>query len=190
MSAVGPYRSRLHGDWPAASSTRVMIGTLVRHDIVGFTRLSERLAAQGRGGAEEITIAINGVFSRMIAAVLEHGGDVVSFGGDALLVLFEGDQHEERACRSAAAIQATVRRHAPIRLSSGAVRLRVCSGVETGEFIVVRVGAADRWELLFVAPDATSVVRLEMRAAPGQVAVGAKTAAAVPARWTHSTFEG
>ena len=43
-------------------------------DISGFTALSERLARQGRIGAEELTEVLNHVFSRMLGVAYGKGG--------------------------------------------------------------------------------------------------------------------
>jgi class 3 adenylate cyclase len=63
-------------------------GTLAFFDISGFTKLTERLAALRRSGAEHINDVLNTVLRGLIAAVFRHDGDVLEFGGDAMVVLF------------------------------------------------------------------------------------------------------
>src|SRR3954469_7920388 len=76
---------------------RAVDGTCVFVDVSGFTRLSERLARRGgREGAEQLADAIGRCFERLLAAAYDKGGGLVKFGGDALLLLFEGDAHAER----------------------------------------------------------------------------------------------
>ena len=84
---------------------RELDATLVSVDLSGFTALSERLAAKGRAGSEELILVISGVFEGLIGITLRHGGDVLKFRGDALLLLFEGDGHAERACRASVDMQ-------------------------------------------------------------------------------------
>jgi class 3 adenylate cyclase len=57
-------------------------------DISGFTALTERLAARGPAGAEDLTELLNLYFGQMIDLIGEHGGDVVKFAGDALVALW------------------------------------------------------------------------------------------------------
>src|SRR5262245_45985526 len=57
-------------------------------DISGFTALTERLAARGPSGAEELTGLLNGYFGSLIDFISTAGGDVVKFAGDALLALW------------------------------------------------------------------------------------------------------
>src|SRR5690606_18218880 len=72
-------------------------GSMLSADISGFTALSERLAGKGKAGAEEITELVNRCFTALIEAAHEYDGEVIKFGGDALLVLFRGDAHATRA---------------------------------------------------------------------------------------------
>ncbi len=60
-------------------------------DISGFTALTERLAQTGPGGVEELTELLNGCFGELVQLVVDHGGDVVKFAGDALLALWPAD---------------------------------------------------------------------------------------------------
>jgi class 3 adenylate cyclase len=61
-------------------------------DISGFTALTERLARTGPGGLEELTELLNGCFGQLVQLVVDHGGDVVKFAGDALLALWPADE--------------------------------------------------------------------------------------------------
>jgi class 3 adenylate cyclase len=92
-SALAPYLPRLVRGWSLeheAPRARSLDGSLVSVDISGFTALSERLAEQGRKGAEELVRTISGIFASLIEAAERHGGDVLKFRGDALLLLFVG----------------------------------------------------------------------------------------------------
>jgi class 3 adenylate cyclase len=79
-------------------------GTVVFVDISGFTRLSERLARRGREGAEHLVDTIGSCFSELLTAAYINGGSLLKFGGDALLIWFDGDEHPLRACASAIAM--------------------------------------------------------------------------------------
>ena len=61
-------------------------------DISGFTALTERLARTGPAGVEELTELLNDCFGRLVKLVVDHGGDVVKFAGDALLALWPADE--------------------------------------------------------------------------------------------------
>ena len=58
-------------------------------DISGFTKLNERFSTQPNG-AEQVTSHINAYFTTLLDIVDKHGGDVVKFAGDALIIFFGG----------------------------------------------------------------------------------------------------
>ena len=127
-----PYLPRLVRDWAArtpAETWRELDGSLVSVDLSGFTALAERLQARGRAGAEELVLAISGVFEGLIGIANRRGGDVLKFRGDALLILFSGDAHAERACRAASEMQWFIERTGETMSSVGEVRLRMSTGI-------------------------------------------------------------
>ena len=72
---------------------RQVDGTLCFADISGFTALAERLAQRGRVGGEELVETLSRVFSQMLDVVELRGGSLLKFGGDALLLFFQGPDH-------------------------------------------------------------------------------------------------
>ncbi len=179
-----PYVPRLVVDWlrndPDARYRRVH-GSLVFVDISGFTKLAERLARKGKVGAEELSDTLDGTFTELLSVAYDYGAGVVKWGGDAVLLLFEGDAHEARACRGAVEMQRMLRRVGRIRTGSGTVVLRMSVGVNTGAFDFFLVGESHR-ELLIAGRAATETTLLEAVADAGEVVVGPATAAALPAR--------
>src|SRR4051812_749766 len=105
VAELVPYAPRLAREWPASTVAQELEGSLVSVDLSGFTALSERLAAKGRAGAEELVFLISAVFDGLIGAAAERGGDVLKFRGDALLIFFDGPGHERRACVAAGEMQ-------------------------------------------------------------------------------------
>src|SRR5690349_9594458 len=57
-------------------------------DISGFTALTERLAEKGAVGVEKLAHILNDYFGQLIDGVYEAGGDVVKFGGDAVIAVW------------------------------------------------------------------------------------------------------
>ena len=92
-SRLQPYIPRLTLEWLATEPDRIhrtVEGTLVVADISGFTALSEKLAKLGQIGAEEMASAITTCFSDLLTVAYDEGGGLIKFGGDALLILFDG----------------------------------------------------------------------------------------------------
>jgi len=156
-------------------------GTIVFVDISGFTKLSERLSRSGREGAEHIVGTINACFSALLTEAYANGGSLLKFGGDALLLWFDGEQHAIRGCASAAAMRSTLRRVGRVRAGTSSVVLRMSVGVHSGEFEGFLVGGSHR-EYLIAGPSMSTVVALEAHATAGQILLSEQTAAALPRR--------
>ena len=65
-------------------------GSVLFADVSGFTKLSEHLATLGKAGAEELTRILNQSFTDLLQVAFTESGDLLSYGGDALLLGFEG----------------------------------------------------------------------------------------------------
>ena len=100
-------------DWLARTPElrhRRVQGTAVFADISGFTKLTERLAVRGRAGAEEMGDLLNSVFEPLLSAAYDYGATLVKWGGDAVLLLFDGPGHALRGPRAAYEMQQVMRR--------------------------------------------------------------------------------
>jgi class 3 adenylate cyclase/tetratricopeptide (TPR) repeat protein len=176
-----PYLPRLVLDWAAhapGERWRELDGSLVSVDLTGFTALAERLQAKGRAGAEELVLAVSGVFEGLIGIAYRRGGDVLKFRGDALLLLFSGDVHAERACRAASEMQWFIQGTGEKMSSVGEVQLSMATGIFSGTCLFFLVESSHR-ELVVVGPAATETMRLEDAAGAGEVLISPATAAAV-----------
>jgi class 3 adenylate cyclase/tetratricopeptide (TPR) repeat protein len=184
-SELSPYLPRLVRAWSAerdAPRARSLDGSLVSVDISGFTSLSERLAEKGREGAEELVRTISGIFAALIEVGERHGGDVLKFRGDALLLLFVGDAHAARACGAASDMQWTIEQIGAASGSTRGVELRMSAGVHSGAVHLFLTERPHR-ELLIAGPAATRVFELEDLAGASEIVVSAETAAAVDRGW-------
>jgi class 3 adenylate cyclase/tetratricopeptide (TPR) repeat protein len=190
-AALRPYVPRLAADWLATrpqETARLVAGTLMSADISGFTRLTEHLATMGRRGAEELTDLLNTCFDQMIEICEAHGGDVIKFGGDALLVFFTGEDDATRACAVAWGMRAVIAK--PVQLRDGAtVRLGVSIGVHTGRFAFYLPQGVHR-ELLVTGPDVSLTLDRESAANAGEIHVSTATAAVLSAKVLGDPVDG
>lgn len=174
-----PYVPRLVLDWGRSFPgvpAREIEGTLVFADVSGFTAMSERLARFGKIGAEEVTSAIDRVFAEMLEVAYAAGGGLLKFGGDAILLLFEGDEHPARGATAAYGMRAAIRQAGRLTTTAGRVTLRMSTGVHSGVFDMALVGER-HLELLVLGPDVTQTVAMEAAATAGEIVVSAATAA-------------
>jgi class 3 adenylate cyclase/tetratricopeptide (TPR) repeat protein len=159
---------------------KTLDGTIVFADISGFTRLSERLARKGREGAEQLVDTINSCFRALLADAYANGGSLLKFGGDALLLWFEDEDHAIRGCASAVSMRSTLRRIGRIQLEgAGSIGLRISMGVHSGAYETFLVGGSHR-EFLIAGPAASTAVAMEAEASAGQILLSNDTASLLP----------
>jgi class 3 adenylate cyclase/tetratricopeptide (TPR) repeat protein len=156
-------------------------GAVLAMDLVGFTDLGERLATESPAGAERLRAVLESCFEHIVAAVHEHGGDVLSFSGDGLLALWEGRANRplsrqiDAAAHCARAMHERIGRHEP--LPGLHVGLKVALGV--GEMVLAHLGGLlGRWELLPAGEPLAQLQRAVRLARAGDTIVS-------PEAWRH-----
>jgi class 3 adenylate cyclase/tetratricopeptide (TPR) repeat protein len=156
-----------------------MDGTAAFADISGFTQLSEQLARKGREGAEQITDTIGGSFESILKVAYENGASLLKFGGDALLLWFQGEGHAARACAAAVRMRRALDDVGRIELPGVKVTLQMSQGVHTGRFHFFAVGTS-HLEMLPTGPTWSRTVAMEHAAQAGEILVSTETAALLP----------
>src|SRR6476620_5654270 len=178
-----PYVPRLVIEWLAENPDREwreVDGTMAFVDISGFTAMSEKLATQGKAGAEQVTEVMNTTFDALLRVAYDYGGGLLKFGGDALLVFFDDEGHERRAARAAFEMRKTLRSIGRPKTTAGTVTLKMHAGLNSGRFLFTLAGAEHR-ELIVSGPAATTTVEMEAASEAGEILLGPDTAAAQPA---------
>lgn len=175
-----PYVPRLVVDWLRNTPTdllREVDGSLAFVDISGFTQLTERLARRGRVGAEEMSDTLNATFAALLAAAYDDGAGLVKWGGDAVLLLFDGPDHAQRACRAAHHMRATLRDVGRLETTAGKIVLRMSVGIHSGRFQFFLVGDPTyHRELLIAGPAASRTAEIESVVSAGEIGISPQTA--------------
>lgn len=159
-------------------------GTVMFSDISGFTAMSEKLSQLGKEGAEEITAIVNRFFAALLAVTGSYGGDLLKFGGDALLVFFGGPEHARRACQAALQMQATMARFSETPTSQGVFRLQMTIGLGTGPLFMAHLGSTEGMEFAVMGRAMAQMAQAEDLAAAGEIFVDATTWQAVAGQAT------
>ena len=155
-------------------------GTAAFADISGFTKLSEQLASKGREGAEQITEVIGRSFQSILHVAYDAGASLLKFGGDALLLWFEGDDHLVRACQATLRMRDELDVVGRISLPGAEVTLQMSQGVHSGAFHFFAVGAS-HVEFLPTGPGWTRLVAMETEATAGEILLSPEAARSLPA---------
>ena len=146
-------------------------GACLLLDITGFTPLTERLAQLGSVGAEKMAGLLNDYFGALVAESFAHGGEVVEFEGDAMLVVWWAGEPgiadaAHRAIGCGLALQQVVERQ---RVSHD-VHLSLKITAAAGDLNVMHVGGVDgRKRCLVAGPPIVELGQLEGRGGGGLV---------------------
>ena len=186
---------------PGQADGEFVEGTLLFADISGFTAMSERLSQIGREGAEEVTEVVNRYFDAMLDILRAHDGQLIRFGGDALLGLFTEQPSSQHsfddmfpelsggsdsnsailAIQAAMKMQAAMVNFAETRTSQGTFPLRMSVGVKRGRFFAAQLGSLENMEYALFGPDVNATAAVESAASAGQVLIDQQTYGAVGA---------
>lgn len=157
---------------------RSIDGTLAFVDISGFTQLTERLMQGGKVGAEQLTDILDALFSELLEVARHDGAHLVKWGGDAVLLLFQGPRHAEHAARAAYRMRARLREFGKVRTPSGAVRLAMSVGLHSAALTLFLVGDPDlHRELIICGPASSTTARIRNAAQQDEIGVSDDTAA-------------
>jgi class 3 adenylate cyclase len=157
----------------AALGGSVVEVTALFADLRGFTTFSEAVAPA------EIVRMLNRYHGVAVPCILDNGGTIVQFVGDALLALFNAParqpDHATRAVRAALAMQQAV--EAISEREPDWPRFRV--GANTGPALVGNIGSETLRGFNAMGDAVNVAARLQGLAEPGQVVVGEATLRAI-----------
>jgi adenylate cyclase len=135
-------------------------------DICGFTSISENETP------DKVVKLLNSYFDLMVAEILEHGGFVDKFMGDAIMAVFRGEYHLDRAIDSCLAVRNKIA-GLPSVSANISFKPNVSIGINSGEMVSGNIGSASLRRLDYtVIGDVVNVAqRLQTSATPGQVII-------------------
>jgi len=161
---VGPPASRriLHGQVRRGSGESIE-AVLLMADLVGFTTVADSAGV-------DLIERLDEHFEAMSAPVIERGGSVLKFMGDAVLAVFPVTQAMPKpiACRLAleAAIDAIAQNTAVNRSRASERPLHLDVALSTGMVFYGNVGAPHRLDFTVIGPAVNAVARIEALCGP------------------------
>ena len=174
------------------SSTRLEMGgrririTALMADLRGFSGLAERLPP------ETVVTMINNFLEVMTEVILDYGGTIDEFIGDAILVFFGAPEPREDHARTAIAcgiaMQAAMERVHRRSRELGLPELEMGIGINTGDAVVGNVGSMRRAKFGAVGRHVNLAARIQSIAVGGQVMVSERTA--LEAGWDLKIRDG
>ncbi|MFD2932468.1 adenylate/guanylate cyclase domain-containing protein [Spirosoma flavum] len=151
----------------ALSASETIVATVLFIDICGFTAIAERESA------DTVVRLVNRYFDVMVKEIIAQGGYVDKFMGDAVMAVFRGEYHFDRAIETSLAVRtqiATLEDNLPNRPN---YHPQVSIGINTGEMVSGNIGSATLRRLDYtVIGDAVNMAqRLQAVAQPGQIVI-------------------
>jgi len=163
----------VNGEIDLSLGGRSCAGTILFSDVVGFTRLSERMEP------ESVVTLMNRYFDRMVPCIGKTGGAIDKYIGDAIMAFWGIPFEEEGAAvggaESALAMQTALAGLNHLLGAEGAPALGVGIGLNSGPVVAGNIGSRDRTEYTVVGDTVNTAQRIEAMAGRTQTLVGAST---------------
>lgn len=154
--------------------------TLMMSDIRSFTTLVEHLPP------EQVVKLLNRYLGKMTDIILEHGGTIDEFLGDAVLAAFGAPSnmadHAQRAVTCAIAMQAAMDEINHQNLEDGLPEIEMAIALNTGEVVAGNIGSERRSKYGFVGHEVNITSRIEDAALPNEILVSERTLSCLNAR--------
>jgi class 3 adenylate cyclase len=180
LTSFAPRRCVERGLLAPGAEPFTEVATTLFVDLAGFTPLTERLARLGSHGTEQLSWLLRHFFGAVTDLVLDHGGDPVAYGGDALTVVFDGPDASALAgaVRCAEEIHDLAGRTAGSPTLAGPVTLQTRIGVARGPVTTAVARSSRRSVPVHLGSGLDLAVEAESKAGTGEVFVHPSAAVA------------
>lgn len=148
------------------AANETLEGTVVFIDICSFTAISETAPA------DMVVQLLNSYFEVMVASIIAQGGYIDKFIGDAVMAVFKGDYHLDRAIDAALDVRNRVNALPPVS-DAHDFAPKVSIGINSGEMISGNIGSASlrRLDYTVIGDTVNTAQRLQAAAAQNQILI-------------------
>jgi adenylate cyclase len=140
--------------------------SIVFIDICSFTSISENESP------DTVVKLLNSYFEVMVKEIIAQGGYIDKFIGDAVMAVFRGDYHLDRAIDACLAIRTKIN-SSPLLPENVSFTPQVSIGINCGEMISGNIGSASlrRLDYTVIGDTVNTAQRLQSAAGPGQILI-------------------
>ncbi len=141
-------------------------GTVMFVDVCGFTKISETTSP------DVVVTMLNTYFDAMVKEIMEQNGIIDKFIGDAVMAVFRGEYHLDRAIDAALAIRNQVN-SLPKGEGKETYQPKVSIGIKSGEMISGNIGSATlkRLDYTVIGDTVNTAARLQDAAKENQIII-------------------
>ncbi|KAF5038985.1 Adenylate cyclase 2 [bioreactor metagenome] len=135
-------------------------------DICGFTSISENETP------DNVVKLLNSYFDLMVKEIIKQEGYIDKFIGDAIMAVFRGDYHLDRAIDACLAVRSEIER-LPVFSENVSYKPNVSIGINSGEVISGNIGSASlrRLDYTVIGDVVNTAQRLQSAARQGQIVI-------------------
>ncbi len=144
--------------------------TIVFIDICSFTLITETEKP------DTVVGLLNNYFDVIVKEIITQKGHVDKFIGDAVMALFRGEFHLDRAIEACLAIRIAIQQLPPERMVLNFLP-EVSIGINSGDMISGNIGSANlrRLDYTVIGDVVNTAQRLQGKAQPGQILISAQS---------------
>ncbi len=147
----------------------ILEATVMFIDVCGFTGITEKIPAN------TVVTLLNGLFDKMVSEIIAQSGHVDKFLGDAVMAVFRGDFHLDRAIDAALAIRKQIEETDEITVGEIRFKPQISIGINPGEMLSGNIGSASlkRLDYTVIGDAVNTAQRLQSVAKAGQILITA-----------------
>lgn len=140
--------------------------TVVFIDICGFTSISENESP------DTVVKLLNSYFDVMVKEILDQGGFIDKFIGDAIMAVFRGNYHLDRSIDACLAVRSQIDK-LPLVSEHVTYKPSVTIGINSGELVSGNIGSVSlrRLDYTVIGDVVNTASRLQSAAKPGQIII-------------------
>ncbi len=140
--------------------------TVVFIDICSFTSISEKETP------DTVVKLLNNYFEVIVKEIIDQGGYIDKFIGDAIMAVFKGDYHLDRSIDACLAVREKIKNLPELEELNGYAP-NVSIGINSGEMISGNIGSSTlrRLDYTVIGDTVNTAQRLQSAAAPGQIII-------------------
>ncbi|MDB5127591.1 adenylate/guanylate cyclase domain-containing protein [Mucilaginibacter sp.] len=141
--------------------------TVMFVDVCGFTAITEHVPAN------TVVTLLNGLFDKIVKEIIAQGGHVDKFMGDAIMAVFRGEFHLDRAIDAALAVREQLSNEPEIQAGDKTFKPTIAVGINSGEMVSGNIGSVSlrRLDYTVIGDSVNLAQRLQSIATGGQIII-------------------
>jgi len=148
----------------------LIVASVMFVDICGFTAFSEKETPN------KVVSILNQYFDEIVNTIIEHGGYIDKFIGDAVMAIFKDEHHLEQAVEAALALRDKIdeiKKDTDLSLFTGSIAIGICDG----QVLVGNIGSKSlkRFDYTVIGDVVNTAARLEGLAKENQIVIAEKS---------------